>query len=190
MGMALARSVTLVQVVVALVGSLALVSCERPVNGGQATEKAQGREFDAGWMTVRVPPGWEVESKLDGTGCPLAHVKVTHANGSEVTFLLDAFCGGEGNYGFWKIEWREDGRLVLIESPPPMDCGQGFEPPPCGAPSYWIDGLVTPGEGRGERHVGVTVGNSKRRQASDLPTLRAVVESARIKSEGLPPPLK
>jgi hypothetical protein len=149
----------------------------------------EGREFDAGWMTVRVPAGWEVESKIDGTGCPLAHVKVFHPDGAWVQFLLDAMCGSEWFDAKWRVDWRED-RLVVTESPPPLNCPVGDIIKPCGAPWYEIFVEVHPREGRQGRFVGVQVGNAKRRLESDLPVLRAIIESARIKSEKFPPPWK
>jgi hypothetical protein len=168
----------------AVATALAAASPLAQVTRGAGSGAPSGREHDAGWMTVQVPPGWKVESKVDGGFCPLAHVKVFDDAGGWVFFGLDMECGGEWNDGVWKLRLGDDGRLVVTDAPPPLKCRSEADlPPSCGHADYLIAGLVRFGNAR---YLTVQLGHRKRRRSSDLPVLRAIVESARLRTDRLP----
>jgi hypothetical protein len=99
--------------------------------------------------------------------------------------MLDMECGGEWNDGVWEAAVQDDGRLVVTSSPPPRDCREGFDiPRTCGHVDYLIAATIPLREGR---YLALLLGHKKRRLASDLPLLKAVVESAQLRSKRLPP---
>lgn len=172
---------TLLAVAVALP---ALAEGRSGTTSRRASPDRTWKEHDAGWMSVKLPPGWTFEAEVDGGACPLAHVRLEDGAGAWVYFGLDMECGGEWNDGQWKIRLEDDGRVIVTDAPAPRKCRNEIDAPPeCGH----VDYLIAAGTRfAGTRYLTVEVGHRKRRNPRDLRVLRAIVESALVRPKRLP----
>jgi hypothetical protein len=150
-------------------------------------------DHELGWAAVRLPPTW-VRSKNCGPArsqqacgpTALAIQDWVEKGGSRLSVLVDGEfvpdSAPEGGYTEWSTT-RQGDRLVLTGSPRPGRC------PPVASrtkPCENIGGLSIQVLDKSRHWFYVLLGSDKELTAEDLATFRKVVESIRLKLDGLP----